>query len=138
MGFSAEALSRIYHRTGGYCHLCGCKVSFTNYGTVGARGAWEVEHSIPWSLGGTDHLNNLYAACIPCNRAKGNGSTRTARAWNGRSSAPLSREQRKAIRTQNLWGGAATGFLFGMRFGPGGAILCSFLGALLGDSIKVK
>jgi HNH endonuclease len=54
--------------------------------------ACEVEHLIPWSLGGTDHLNNLYPACIPCNRGKGTTSTRTVRAWNGRiTSAAVSR-----------------------------------------------
>ena len=138
MSFSDETLSRIYDRSGGYCHLCGCKVSFINYGIVGARGAWEVEHSIPWSLGGTDHLNNLYAACIPCNCAKGNGSTRTGRAWNGRSRAPLSRERKKAIRTNNRWGCGLTGLLFGARFGPGGALVCGIIGAVIGDAIKVK
>src|SRR5439155_18112959 len=71
MSFSDETRSRIYDRTGGNCHLCGKKLSFQHYGIVGARGAWEVEHSIPQSLGGTDHLNNLYAACIACDSREG-------------------------------------------------------------------
>jgi hypothetical protein len=61
MSFSDDTLSRTYDRTGGDCHVCGRKVFFTNYRIVGARGAWEVEHSIPRYLGGTNHLNNLYS-----------------------------------------------------------------------------
>ena len=77
MGFSVETRWRIYDRPSGYCHICGRKLSFQNYGIIDARGAWEVEHSIPWAFGGTDHLNNLYPACISCNRGKGTYSTRT-------------------------------------------------------------
>lgn len=32
----------------------------------------EVDHILPWSLGGTDTLDNLQPLCKPCNRAKGN------------------------------------------------------------------
>src|SRR5689334_20748869 len=138
MSFSDETLSCIYDRTSGYCHICGRKVSFHNYGVIGARGAWEVEHSIPWALGGTHHLNNLYAACIPCNREQGTLSTRTVRGWNGRSRAPLSRQQRKAIRNRNGWTGVATGLVIGSRLGPGGSLLCVIIGGLIGDSLKVK
>ena len=138
MSFSDETRSRIYDRTGGNCHLCGKKLSFQHYGIVGARGAWEVEHSIPQSLGGTDHLNNLYAACIPCNRGKGTISTRTVRAWNGRFRAPLSRTQRQAIRNRNGWTGAAIGLVAGARVSPGAALFCAILGGLIGDSINVK
>jgi 5-methylcytosine-specific restriction endonuclease McrA len=138
MSFSDEMLSRIYDRTSGYCHVCGRKVCFHNYGMIGARGAWEVEHSIPWTLGGTDHLNNLYPGCIPCNRRKGTRSSRTARARNGRTRAPLSRTQRQAIRNRNGWTGAAAGLVIGARFDPGGALLFAILGAVVGDSLKVK
>ena len=138
MSFSDGARWRIYDRTSGYCHICGRKVFFQNYGIVGARGAWEVEHSIPWALGGTDHLNNLYAACISCNRAKGTSSTRTVRAWNGRSRAPLSRQQRKAIRNRNGWAGVAVGLAIGARVSPSAAIVCAIIGGLIGYSIQVK
>src|SRR5438876_7488278 len=46
MSFSDETLSCIHDRTSGYCHLCWRKVCFRNYGIIGARGAWEVEHSV--------------------------------------------------------------------------------------------
>lgn len=32
----------------------------------------EVDHILPWSLGGTDTLDNLQPLCKPCNRIKGN------------------------------------------------------------------
>lgn len=40
-----------------YCGACGCDL--------------EVEHVIPVSRGGSDHISNLRLACISCNRAKG-------------------------------------------------------------------
>lgn len=71
MNYGDEELKDIYDRTSGYCHLCHRKMSLSNYGRPGARGAWEIEHSRPRVKGGTDHGNNLYGAHIKCNRAKG-------------------------------------------------------------------
>jgi hypothetical protein len=109
----AHDLNAIYNRTSGYCHICHRKVYFNNYGVLGARGAWEIEHSRPQALGGTHHGNNKYAACIPCNREKSHRySTRTMRARNGLSRAPLSfKKRREAKQTQALAGAA----LFGTR-----------------------
>lgn len=70
--FDTQTLRYIYDKTGGYCRYCGKKLAWTNYGVIGARGAWEVDHSIPLSRGGTEHLNNLFPVCISCNREKGN------------------------------------------------------------------
>src|SRR6266481_309133 len=70
VAYMREQLRRIYDKTNGSCHLCGKKLAFTNYGEVGARAAWEVEHSIPLANGGTHHGNNLFASCVPCNRSK--------------------------------------------------------------------
>src|SRR2546423_8127834 len=94
VAYDYETRRRIYDRTDGYCHLCCKKLSFINYACYGARGAWEVEHSIPRSRGGTDHLNNLYPACISCNRYKAAQSSRSARSLNGRKRAPFSRERK--------------------------------------------
>jgi hypothetical protein len=44
----------------GVCHYCGME------------GARTVDHIVPPSLGGSDLLGNLTAACIHCNCAKGN------------------------------------------------------------------
>ena len=75
MTFSDEKLGRIWDKTEGYCAYCGKKISWSNYGTPG-KGTWEVDHSLPKSKGGTDHLNNLVPACTPCNREKGDMTTR--------------------------------------------------------------
>ncbi len=72
MTYSDERLTRIFHKTDGWCEYCGKKLAWSNYGNPNGRGGWEVDHSIPLSKGGTDHLNNLVPACIPCNREKGN------------------------------------------------------------------
>jgi 5-methylcytosine-specific restriction endonuclease McrA len=139
MAYTDELLSAIYDRTTGYCHICGKKLSFTNYAKPGKRGAWEVEHSVARANGGTGRLNNLYAACIPCNREKRDGSTRTARARNGRTRAPLSREKRGAAKTRNaLAGGAAGAVLGGRFFGPPGALIGGLIGAAIGKSAKVE
>src|SRR5689334_15780235 len=95
MRFDKQTVSSIYRRTCGYCHLCHAKLSLKNYGQPGKRGAWQVEHSVPRSKGGTDHLNNLFAACIGCNLDKSNRTTRTARGWNGKLRAPLNPSRRK-------------------------------------------
>jgi 5-methylcytosine-specific restriction endonuclease McrA len=70
MSYDVEILRRIYDRTEGHCHICGKKLSFANYAISSGRGAWEVEHSVAKATGGTNHLNNLFPACITCNRSK--------------------------------------------------------------------
>jgi 5-methylcytosine-specific restriction endonuclease McrA len=76
MPFDKQTLTRIYKRTSGYCHLCHAKLSIKNYGQLGKKGSWQVEHSVPRSKGGTDHLNNLFPACVTCNGDKSNKTTR--------------------------------------------------------------
>lgn len=34
----------------------------------------EVDHVIPWSRGGRDHVDNTAVVCVTCNRRKGAGS----------------------------------------------------------------
>lgn len=132
MAFHKATLRQIYDRTSGYCHICHKKLAFNKYGKVGARSSWEVEHSNPRCLGGTDRLTNLYAACISCNRQKQAGSTRRARLANGKNRAPLNREKRSAARQQNAGAGALVGGLVGSVFGPAGALLGAALGAKAG------
>ena len=68
--------------------------------------------------------NNLYAACIPCNREKSHRwSTRTVRAWNGRKRAPLSRAKRQEAKQQQALAGAVLCGIAGSVFGPLGAII---------------
>lgn len=137
MRYSDEQLEDIFDRTDGYCHICGGKLCFSNYGQWGERGAWEVEHSNPQCNGGSNRLCNLYAAHISCNREKGVVSTRSARARNGFSKAPLSKKKKKQIRSRNRWGWGAAGAFSGAAVGgPVGFVVGGVLGALFGDDIK--
>ena len=76
MGYTDEELTYIYDKNDGYCWHCDKKLAFTNYGIVGARGAWEVDHSVPIARGGTGYFRNLVPSCISCNRSKGDLRTR--------------------------------------------------------------
>lgn len=58
---------------------------------MGERGAWEVDHSVPKSRGGTDYLRNLVPACIDCNRLKGTRLGNSVRASVGTSRGGQSR-----------------------------------------------
>lgn len=136
MAYTRTELRCIYDRTGGYCHICAKKLSFTNYGCTGEKGAWHVEHSVPRAKGGTNHGNNLYAACIDCNLEKDTFTTKTARAWNGRSRAPLSREARKKARTGNAVAGGVIGGIVGSVFGPLGTVIGAGIGAKIGHDAK--
>ena len=133
MAYTSEQLNRIYDRTSGYCHICCKKLSFKNYGRCGERGAWHVEHSRPRAKGGTDHGNNLYAACIGCNLKKSTVSTRTARAWYGRRTAPLSRERRIEAKRSAAVAGGILGAAVGALGGPWGLVVGALIGAKLGQ-----
>ena len=135
MPFDKQILTRIYRRTSGYCHLCHAKLALKNYGLSGKKGAWQVEHSVPRSKGGTDHLNNLFPACVCCNCDKSNRTTRTARGWNGKTCAPLNGEKRRQAKFQNGLAGAIAGGLAGATIaGPIGAIVGVVTGACVGSS----
>lgn len=134
MTYSRRQLRRIYDRTSGYCHLCHRKLAFTNYGEYGAKGAWEVEHSNARVRGGSNQLNNLYAAHVTCNRSKQDLSTRTARASNGKSRAPLSKSARKRAKIGNSIAGGLLGYGLGAAIHPALRILGAIVGAGLGHS----
>ena len=135
MRYEKAMLTRIYKRTSGYCHLCHGKLAFKNYGNSGKRGAWQVEHSVPRSKGGTDHLNNLFPACVDCNQDKSNRTTRTARGWNSKIRAPMSPEKRRQAKNNNgvfgALGGGAVGFAVA---GPVGAVFGALAGGHLAAS----
>lgn len=98
------------------------------------RGAWEVDHSTPISKGGSNHLNNLFPACIPCNRKKGNSNNTVARKPNGVTVAPLSKKAKESKRKKGILTGLAVGVGFGSAFGPVGMLVCGTIGAIAGDS----
>jgi hypothetical protein len=113
VGYTDEELTDIFDRTDGCCHLCFVRLAFSNYGRLGSRGAWEVEHSNPRANGGTNRLSNLYAAHIVCNRWKGTRATRTVRGWHGYRAAPFSAAKRERLRIQNTLLCAVLGYLVG-------------------------
>ena len=61
-------VTAVLERDGGWCHLCG------------RPGADTADHLTPWSQGGSDDMDNLAAAHVPCNRTRGNRPVHVARA----------------------------------------------------------
>ena len=133
-----EKLQKIYTKTDGNCHICHGKLSFSNYGSHGERGAWEVEHSNPKSKGGTDNLNNLFAAHIRCNREKGAQHTKTARAKHGNTRAPYSKKKKQEIKTSYTVSGTIIGGAVGLIFGPVGSLVGATIGAAIGNNSSPK
>lgn len=132
--FDDETKIKVYEKTDGCCHLCHKKIAKKNYGVIGARGAWEIDHSKPASKGGSNHMNNYQPACIACNRKKGNSSTQSARRINGVKALPKSKQQKVEIRKRKVLGSAGAGALVGMRFGPIGGLVGAVAGAIVGAS----
>ena len=139
MAFDDRQRRMVYDRTDGYCHICHKKLAFANYGTAGARGAWEVDHSRPRARGGSNHGNNLFAACVGCNRSKGAMTTQTARRRNFTIRAPMSSTRKRALRQENT----ALGTLLGAGVaaavaGPAGVLAmgaAALAGGLVGRQI---
>ena len=131
-------LQKIYEKTNGQCHICYKRLSYSNYGKNGSKGAWHIEHSVPKAKGGTDHLNNLFAACIPCNIEKSTFHTRTARAWKGKSRAPLSKKKVEKIRSENTAAGAIIGGIIGLIGGPTGVAIGAGIGSVIGNQTSPK
>jgi hypothetical protein len=134
MKFTDEKLNDIFDRTDGKCHICHKKLVFKNYGLLNGRGAWEVEHSNPQAMGGTNKLNNLYPSCIFCNRSKGAGTTRAARAMNGKTKAPMSAKKKGKKRVENTLVGAVIGGVLASLAGKRKVPIGIALGALIGNA----
>lgn len=137
--FSDEDIKWIYERTDGRCHLCRNGLAFRNYGTVGRRGSWEVDHSNPRARGGTDRRSNLLPACVSCNRSKQHGSTRQARAANGFRRRPMSRSEKEHARATNVALGGVGGAVMGAFIaGPVGALVVGLIGLTVGHNAEVE
>ncbi|ADO70301.1 HNH endonuclease [Stigmatella aurantiaca] len=95
---SNEVVEAVYDKCDGKCRYCGKKLSFSNYGLYGARGSWQIDYSRSRMNGGTNHMNNLFPACIPCNQEKGGR--------NGKSYIQARRAQNQHVPTPEkpcLW-----------------------------------
>ena len=136
MAIDEQRKQKIFEKTDGLCHICRKKLVRKNYGMLGHRGAWEVEHSKAQANGGSNHLNNLYPACISCNRSKGASSTTAARRKNGFKAAPLPRKK----KVKNAWIGGVSGAvavrILLAPIGPIGIIAGVVVGALAGANYE--
>ena len=129
--FDEERRRAVFTKSSGLCHLCWNPIAFSNYGSHGTRGAWEIDHSVPRSQGGTDHLNNLYAAHTVCNRAKQARSSASVRRENGHVRPPMSAAAMEELKAGDAWVGAISGGLLGARFaGPPGMLVGAIIGAI--------
>lgn len=127
----------VFEKCNRRCHLCGQPMAFSNYGEHGERGAWEIDHSNPRALGGTDHLNNLYAAHTGCNRSKQARSSASVRRENGMNRSPMSAAAMKELKGGDAVVGAISGGLLGARFGgPWGLLIGAAIGAIGAYAVK--
>lgn len=72
--------NEVYEKCDGKCEYCDKRLSLKNHGRPGEMGAWEIDHSVSRANGGTDHLNNLVAACVDCNQEKGSRNGKSFKA----------------------------------------------------------
>ena len=134
MSYDRELLQRILRKTRYKCHLCHRRLTIAGYGID-----WHVDHSVPRAVGGTDHLNNLFAACISCNCSKQDGCNRAVRSANGQRRSPLSPKEHSDAVAENTFLGGCAGALGGAwLLGPFGFWAGMLLGALVGNGAKVK
>jgi hypothetical protein len=139
MAYADDRLDAIFARTDGHCHICGKRLSRWNYAAFGSRAAWEVEHSVARARGGHgEHLNNLYAACISCNRSKGALLTRAAREVHGRKRAPLALKAKQRIRRDNALTGVLIAGAGAVLLGvvPPVGLIMTAAGALIGHRLQ--
>lgn len=134
--FGSDKPRAVFEKTSGHCHLCRKRMAFSNYGNHGTRGAWEIDHSVPRALGGTDHLNNLYAAHTSCNRSKQARSSASVRRENGHSRPPMSAAAMEELKAGDAWTGALSGGLIGVRFGGfPGMLIGAAIGAVMAHAV---
>ena len=92
-GVSDAQKLRVMRRDGYKCVYCG---------TQGEDANLEIDHRIPHSKGGNNHISNLYTACQPCNHKKGTQTWNPHANYQPNEVGP--RERSKAMRTSPLDG----------------------------------
>jgi hypothetical protein len=139
VAYGNDVLNFLYDKTSGRCHLCRRRVAFRNYGQVGTRGCWEVDHANARARGGSNHMRNLLPACIGCNRSKQHRTTRSVRRAFGYSNAPLSNELRERRIAANTLMGLGVGALLGATLGDDrAAVAMTIAGGLFCSTIEVE
>ena len=73
--FIGDELNFVHNKNDRYCWHCGRMPAFANYvgftDDTSARGAYEVDDSVPRAHGGTEYLCKLVPACVESNESKG-------------------------------------------------------------------
>lgn len=64
-----EVREFVFDRDDDHCRYCGVRLVSSGPGYAPFR---TIDHVVPRSLGGSDDVDNLVAACAPCNARKGN------------------------------------------------------------------
>lgn len=67
-----EARKRLGVVQGNLCHYCGVILTWKVKEKTLARTCATLDHIIPVSLGGRDHIDNFVVCCSGCNSRRGN------------------------------------------------------------------
>lgn len=99
--FNVSTCKILWEKAKGKCPSCHKSLGSLN----NRQHVWDVDHVIPWSLGGSDHLSNLRALCRSCNTAKSN---RTEAEFSKYKETGTKKKRRKlnhkyAGTKKNLW-----------------------------------
>ena len=58
----------VFNKTDGHCAYCGCLLTL---GNNKCPDQFQVDHIVPWALGGRNDVDNLTPSCRACNGSKG-------------------------------------------------------------------
>lgn len=96
---------KVFAKTDGHCAYCGIVLDID----------WNVDHVIPKARGGSNGIDNLFAACPTCNMSKGAKSLEQFRyiLWRRLSDVPcFSSEQKRWLASQGFTGFGRARFYF--------------------------
>ncbi len=94
-----EIRNIVWMKTKGKCYLCGCNL--LPFGDEPS--SFSIDHKFPVTLGGKHDIENLFPACLHCNRMKGTKSYEEFMEWVFVQMSFSSKEIYKTIY-RNLYG----------------------------------